>query len=115
MTELEQKLIEMADILMKKYNPCHLEKDSCIGGNPNPCCFNSQFGKGVCPYLKGGCTNINCGCKLWICETAIKNTDPKCVEALRLLEKVAEIFGLDHDPFIGDPYVGADKVIKELL
>lgn len=106
---LNQKLIEIAGAMMEFYSPCDLHGSSCRAGDPNPCCINSQFRKGLCPFWMNGCEFKNCDCKLWICETAIKTTDPKCVEALILLEQFGRLYGLVREPLIGDPYIGADK------
>lgn len=117
MTELEltiflnQKLVEIASVLMTYYDCCSIKGSSCKGGNPNPCCVGrTNFGDSGCPFwLSGTCQNQNAACKLWICASAIKTTDPKCVEALKLLEKFAQLYGLTRSPLIGQPYSGADR------
>jgi hypothetical protein len=46
---------------------------------------------------------------LWLCETAVKVSDPRFVDALKMLAKVAAIYGVDASPVIGEDYVGADR------
>lgn len=107
---LDQKLVEIASVLMAHYDCCALRGAACRGGDPNPCCTNTTYGVGMCPFWMGeACQFQNCACKLWICRTAIEATDPKCVEGLELLEQFAGLFGLTRKPFIGHPYSGADK------
>lgn len=111
---LDDKLCEIAEVMMSYYDCCGIRGSSCKGGDPNPCCTGrTMFGNG-CPFQKadGGCGNRNCACKLWICKTAIDTTDPKCVEGLKILEKFAELYGLTRPPLIGRPYSGADKQAK---
>lgn len=55
------------------------------------------------------CQFDNPDCKLWICNTAIKTTDPKCVEALKFLEQFCQLYGLVRHPLIGEGYSGADR------
>lgn len=109
---LDQKLIEIGRAMMEHYNPCDLKGQACRAGDPNPCCVNSQFGRGVCPFWFEECRFINCDCKLWICKTAVNATDPRCVEALLLLEQVGKLYGLVRTPLIGQNYSGADRQPK---
>ncbi len=110
---LNEKLCDMADALMLYYDPCGIRDSACKGGDPNPCCVNSQFGRGGCPFMRDGkCNFRNCDCKLWLCETAVKAADPKCIEALKMLEHFAKLFGLVRSPLIGERYSGADKQPK---
>ncbi len=107
---LSQKLAEMASAMMQYYDCCGIKMATCKAGDPNPCCLNSQFGKGLCPFwMHGKCQFENCDCRLWICNTAIETTDPKCVEALKLLEQFAKLYGLVRTPLIGERYSGADR------
>jgi hypothetical protein len=110
MKELEQKLLEAADILIKHYDPCQIKGSQCIVSKDNPCCKISCFGT-PCPHMKERkCTNPNIECKIWFCETAIKNMDTQCYEAFRGLEHIAKQYNLASRPFLGDTnYVGADK------
>src|SRR3990167_3801292 len=111
---LNEKLCELADVMMTYYDCCHLRGSSCKAGDPNPCCKNSQFGKGLCPFWKNNrCNFRNCDCRLWLCETAVKTTDPVCVEGLKLLEQFAKLYGLVRTPLIGERYSGADKQPKQ--
>lgn len=112
---LDKKLCEIAEALKGYYNPCQLKESTCIAGNPNPCCTTATVsGHGVCPNLGlDGCKDIHANCKLWLCMTAVKNTDPECVKAIQFLEKFAAVYGLARHPFTGSPhYVGADKPPK---
>ena len=110
---LNDKLKDMAMAMMTYYDCCGIKGSACKGGDPNPCCVNSRFGRGTCPFLKeGGCSFRNAACSLWLCESAIKTTDPKCVEGLKLLEQFGALYGLVRKPFIGHPYSGADKQPK---
>ena len=106
---LNQKLVEIADAMLTYYDACGIQGNACKGGDPNPCCVNTIFGKGVCPFWHGGCQFRNASCKLWLCKTAIATTDPKCVEGLKLLSQFGELYGIVRRPLIGHPYVGADK------
>jgi hypothetical protein len=111
MKELNQKLIEITDIFIKKYNPCKINGNSCLAGKDNPCCKISRFGS-PCPFMQNGiCKNPNLECKVWFCETAIKNMDKDCLEAFKSLENISKLYKLINPPYLGDPhYVGADKI-----
>lgn len=107
---IDQKLCEMATVILRYYNPCRLTPQGCAAGEPNPCCVNDKNASGMCQFFMGGaCQYTNCDCRLWLCDTAVRGTDEKCVRALRLLEEFAAVFDLVRPPLIGDPYVGADK------
>jgi hypothetical protein len=107
---LSTKLCEMGSVLLKYYNCCDLKGSSCKVSEENPCCLNAQYGTDLCPFWQhGACQYENCDCRLWICETAIKTTDPKCVEGLKKLEEFAKLFGLVRTALIGARYSGADK------
>lgn len=107
---LNEKICDIADGLMSQYDYCGMVGNKCKGGDPNPCCINSQYGHGLCPFWNNKkCNFRNAGCKLWICESAIKTTDPKCLESLIILESLAKLHGLVRKPYIGKPYSGSDK------
>ena len=106
---LDHKLWEIGDALMKYYDPCNMHGSSCKAGDPNPCCVYTRFDKNLCPYLDNGCKNPNAWCVLWICKTAIKTTDPRCIEALTLLEHFGNLYNIVGKPMIGQAYVGADR------
>ena len=73
MTELENKLKELADIFLQMYNLCKINGAECLAGKDNPCCKITRFGR-PCPFMQNGvCKNQNLECKIWFCETAIKN------------------------------------------
>lgn len=110
--QLHNKLCELVDLFLYYYNPCKIEGNKCAAADPNPCCINSRFGKGTCPFMgANGCRFQNIDCKLWLCETAIKGIDEKCLQAFKLIEETTKLYGLAHRPYIGSPYVGADKQI----
>lgn len=106
---LNEKLCDIADVLLDYYDCCGIEGASCKAGEVNPCCTGkTKFGH-PCPFWNGKCGFRNADCKLWLCETAVKSTDPKCVEALTLLEKFGLLFNLVRGPIIGQRYSGGDK------
>lgn len=110
---LDQKLYEIGVVLMEYYDCCGIRGSACKAGDPNPCCINSQFGKGLCPFwMHNKCQFENCDCKLWICNTAAASTDPKAVEALKLLEQIGKLYGIVRAPLIGERYSGADRQPK---
>ena len=106
---LDKHLYAIGELLMEYYDCCHIEGDQCRAGK-NMCCVNSVFGEGLCPHWRdNACQNPNADCKLWICQTAIKNTDERCIKSLILLEQFAGLYGLLRAPIIGLPYSGADR------
>lgn len=108
---IAEKLVELSDLMIKRYNPCDHRDGKCRGGNPTLCCTDTPFGPGLCPFWKDRqCTCPNANCKLWFCETALKSMDVKAVEAFKLLQKFSQVYGLMKSPLIGQDYVGADKV-----
>lgn len=114
-TILCEHLYAIADVLMEYYDCCHIVNGTCKAGDPTACCTNALFGKGICPFWDGDiCNNKNLDCRTWLCETAIQSTDPKCIETLKLVEKIADLYGLVMHPFIGEPYHnGADRLWDE--
>ncbi len=112
---LNEKLCDIADALMCYYDCCSIKDSACKVADPNPCCINSQFGKGLCPFwINNRCNFRHADCKLWICETAIKTTNPKCIEALKFLEQFARLYGIIRIPLIGESYAGADRQPKQI-
>lgn len=122
MTELEfkillnEKLCDLADDIMYYYNPCKIENGKCL--LDEFCCsrtrFKRQDGKEDCHFLKDGCTFKNLKCKLWFCETAIKNMSQECLEIFKNLENIAKLHGLTRKPFLGESYVGRQNEIHNL-
>jgi hypothetical protein len=107
---LNEKICEIADVLMNYYDCCHIQGTSCKAGDPNPCCNHTLYGGEKCPFgSTNKCNFTNCNCKLWLCNTAIETTDPKCIQALNILEFFAKLYDLKRAPFIGGRYKGADK------
>jgi len=110
MSELEKKLEQVADEIIKIYSPCKIQDGKCLGGNPTDCCRKyPEPGCTTCIFLKNGCTKPNLDCKIWFCETALKNMPIEFREAVYSLENIAKQFNLTTHPFLGEPYVGADK------
>ena len=107
---LNEKLCDIGEVLLEYYDCCGMNELSCKLGDPNPCCSeNTVYARGLCPHsIDNKCTFRNASCKLWICKTAIKTTDPKCVEALLLLEKFGQLFEIVRRPIIGQRYRGLD-------
>ena len=107
---MEEKLIEIVNILIEKYNPCKIKDGGCLVGNPVPCCLNPYFApEKPCPYI-GNCKKT-ASCALWFCRTALKNMDEKCKKSLYALEEIAKINGLlsPSAPCLGEPYEGVDN------
>ena len=109
-------LFEIADRVMLLYDPCKLDGGRCLAGDPNPCCCN----KTVYPrddindfrcrhYEDGKCLFPNLGCRIWLCSTAIRQADPKCIEVLTAIEVIAKVYGFVEPPYLGEPYCGADN------
>ena len=127
MTETEfiilfnEKLYDLADVLINYYNPCQIKDNACklvqdIKNDDKFCCmFYSKDGKEKCVFLKdSGCAFRNIKCKLWLCETAIRGTDIKCIEALKSLESLAKLYDLTRRPHLGEHYVGKNAELKTL-
>jgi len=107
---LNEKVCDIADALILYYNPCKMDGPACKVGNPNPCCTHTRFSKNMCPFWQSNkCNFRNVSCKIWFCETALKDVDPKFVEMIKLLEKVTSLYGLMEAPLIGEGYIGADR------
>lgn len=114
--QLYQYLYHSAHLLMEHYDPCRLEGGHCLAGDPNPCCCKGtvypreDVNDLQCRYYNdGNCSFPNLGCKLWLCATAIRSADPKCLEALRAIESIARTYDLMEPPYLGEPYCGADN------
>ena len=61
-SKLYDRLYEVGDFLLKKYNPCGIKNGKCIRpDSPEFCC-------GGCEYLiVRGCSVKSLSCKLWLC------------------------------------------------
>lgn len=105
-------LFNMTDLVLKYYDPCQNANNGClVNREKNPCCISgtvfSNPRSGPCPYLNDGeCGHPNVSCKIWLCETAMKNVDPACVELLKNIERIAIQFGWMDKPYLGEPYKG---------
>jgi hypothetical protein len=102
---LNEKLCDIADALFLRYDCCQIKPGEkpdeymCRDGFPNECnaCRGTRFSNEftVCPFQRDHkCNFRNIECRAWICKKAKAECDPKCVEALELIEKIAVIFGL---------------------
>lgn len=121
---LNEKLCDIADAILMYYNPCQIKDGSCtlcldMATSEQHCCFRSKFkkldGEQHCQFLgKNGCTFRNIKCKVWLCETAIRKTDPKCVSALKALEEFSKLYELTYRPYLGESYVGRKLELKNL-
>jgi hypothetical protein len=78
------ELYDLADRIIKKYNPCELSKNRCLDGKF--CCEG-------CKYLsKDGCTTKALFCKVWLC----KNARRKYPYVARLLECIKTLANEYH-------------------
>lgn len=58
--KLYNRLYDISNFLLKKYNPCKIENDHCIMSK-NFCCIG-------CKYLTNKGCSVKClWCKLWMC------------------------------------------------
>lgn len=61
LAKLHTTLYRQADKVLKKYNPCKIEKGECSRDGRNFCC-------GGCKHLsEKGCTTEALWCKVWLC------------------------------------------------
>ena len=121
---LNEKLCDLIDAILYYYNPCQIKDNSCLLVNDmrndkRQCCYRSHFASRTedkyCPFLKSdGCSFRNANCKIWLCETAIKNADPKCLESLKNLENISKIYTLGRGPYLREHCVGKNKEISSL-
>lgn len=108
-SQIDKKLCELGDLLMKHYNCCNMVGSNCKMG-PIQCCIDSIHNlegakKGdLCPHWKDKCTFPNADCKLWLCEVALGTIDPKCAAALLHLQRFGDAMGVVTKPFNGEPY-----------
>lgn len=113
---LDQRLSDLADVLLLYYRPCELTEGRCrlgrlLGGPAVPCCHShaafQSHPEEPCPLLgEHGCTVKLAKCKLWFCQTVLEQADPRCVEAMRILESLLRLFELGSRPYLGQGYVG---------
>lgn len=111
MTDFEQKLIEITEILIKIYDPCKIKNGSCLVGNPVPCCLNPYFDiSKPCPFIGKECKkNRKLDCRIWFCKTALKNMSERCKKSFYALEEIAKLHGLIQKPYLGERYLGIDN------
>jgi len=77
-------LYQLADLIIKKYNPCQGEGKNCIRGENMRewCCEGCKF------TSESGCTTQNLRCKLWVCNGARLSSpkNKKTQECLKMLD-----------------------------
>jgi len=84
LTQIYDELYELADGIIKKYNPCKFSNGRCAGGIG--CCNG-------CRYLfSTGCSVKALACKLWICWN-LEGTLPECEHELKELSEIAAQYG----------------------
>lgn len=129
MTETEfrilvnEKICDLADVLMLHYNPCQWQEGKCLrdrltGAEP-VCCRSHHYqpfnAEGNCPMLgPDGCTVKRASCKLWFCETAIRTMDPAALTAFKILESIVKLYDLGGRPWLGDRYAGKSEELRHL-
>jgi hypothetical protein len=106
---MNEKICDIADALILYYDPCKMNGSACKAGDPNPCCKHTRFGTDGCPFWDGKCDFRNAKCKLWFCETAIKDTDSRFIDSIKTLEQLGKLYALTSRPFLGQGYIGADR------
>lgn len=100
---LHQKLCEAADILLFHHNPCRMQGNTCLAGDPNPCCIRTRFkrwdlGDKRCRFIgERGCEFPNIECKVWLCSLAKDQASRECLSALQSLENIAKLYGLTNE------------------
>ena len=105
---INERLCDLADLMLHQYNPCKREGSACRVADPVPCCELTRFGT-KCPHWTGKCIFRNIWCKFWLCDTARNATDPKCAEVLFHIQEIAKLYDLIGRPYFGQNYRGADK------
>ena len=111
---LNERLCDLADLMLHQYNPCQQQNGACVAGDPNPCCSNTRFGRTGCPFWGGKCKFRTIWCRNWLCEIAIRNTKPECVDVLKHVQEIGRIYGLIGKPFLGENYVGRASDVAKL-
>jgi len=111
---LNERLCDLAELMLHQYNPCNQQDGGCVAGKPNPCCTNTRFGKTGCPFFDGKCKVRLIWCKYWLCEIAIRNTKPECVEVLKHIQEIGKMYELIGRPFLGCNYVGRAGDVAKL-
>lgn len=92
LSALYDRIYNIADRLIKKYNPCNIQ----VKGKLVTCAFHKYFNGGVlcctsCKYWSNGCTTKCLRCKLHLCSRTTKNLRYR----FRTLETYAHKRGLN--------------------
>jgi hypothetical protein len=112
---LNERLCDLAELILHQYNPCNQQNGSCVAGSPNPCCSHTRFSKEGCPFsISGRCKFRTIWCKYWLCEMAIRNTVTDCVDTLKNIEQIGKRYGLIGRPYLGEDYVGKNFDLARL-
>ena len=73
-------LYEKIDEFIKRVNPCQISNGTCYRGrkgHDNFCCGKTPTNP-VCKYCNNGCiANKPLYCRIWICDEAFENLNPK--------------------------------------
>lgn len=96
------RLCDLADLVLAYHNPCQARLGACLKGDPNPCCIRTRFKRFEadkrCMFIgENGCELPNIECKVWLCELALEQADPKALAALKALEDIAKLYGLTNE------------------
>ncbi len=84
--EIYDFLYDLADMEIRKHNPCKVEDGKCIRGYF--CCRG-------CKHLSSvGCTVKGLYCKIWLCQSVLQKLHEKTPESLTLLRAIGELAGI---------------------
>lgn len=114
---LNEKLCDLADAVMRYYDPCKKGPDSCLvadnisAGGTEHCCFHSDK-KTACWLWRDGCQVRVISCKVWLCAPAAEKAHPDCLETMKDIERIALRYGLVRQPLIGGRYAGRAEQIE---
>lgn len=112
---LNDKLCDIADAVLRYYDPCQKKENSClitddISDGSVHCCFHGP-GSG-CWLWRDGCQGRLISCKVWLCHPCFLKAPKDCVDTLQDIERIAIRYGLVRRPTLGDRYVGRDAQIR---
>ena len=95
-SEIYDMLYNIADVLIKDYNPCEFKDGICkkwrLEGKERKdgCC--GEFSENLCKYHSGsGCTVTNLSCKLWFCGVV---DNPVIQGAMKNFKLLSEKYGI---------------------
>lgn len=110
---LNEKLCDIADAVLRYYDPCQLEENKClitddIAEGSCHCCFHYDGKTGCWLRRDGQCQVRVISCKVWLCDPAQTKADPDCLATLKDIERIAVRYGLVRTPLMGQRYAGRD-------